>query len=241
MGPRSYPVPTSVLNTYLSLPHFFLLPTPHHLQVEAVGEQGDEEHEDDEEGEYHPDDQPEERTEPPPPVEYDPETQQLITTANAARNDFSVADRELREIETQLNSIKATVEKDLGVDEEYAALVGECFNYEDREYVYKLCPFDRASQQPKAGGAETRLGNWEAWKGAPPNIYSKMMYSNGSGCWNGPQRSALVVVECGLENKVTGVTEQNRCEYEFKFETPAACTLEAIEKADEAHGKHDEL
>lgn len=215
------------------------------FQVEPVNEHGDEQHDvdqEDEEGEYPADDLPEEtHTEPPPPVEYDPETQQLITSANAARNDFSVADRELREIETQLNAVRATVEKDLGAEEEYAALVGECFNYEDREYIYKLCPFDRTSQQPRAGGSETRLGNWEAWKGAPPNIYSKMMFSNGSGCWNGPQRSALIHVECGLENKVTGVSEPNRCEYEFKFETPAACTVEAIERSEGPSGKHDEL
>lgn len=215
-------------------------------QIEPMdGDHGDQEEEDEDEGEdrhYNADSQPEERTEPPPPVVYDPETQQLIESANAARNDFGVADRELREIETQLNAVKATVEKDLGAEEEYAALVGECFNYEDREYVYKLCPFDRAVQQPKSGGSETRLGSWDAWKGTPPNIYSQMMYSNGAGCWNGPQRSALIHVECGLENKVTGVSEPNRCEYEFKFETPAACTLEAMQRAEEKlAGKHDEL
>lgn len=208
----------------------------------------DDQHEDeegeDDGGEYDQnqhDNQPEDQTEPPPIVEYDAETQQLIHTANAARNDFNVADRELREIDTQLNEIKGTVEKDLGPEEEYAALVGECFNYEDREYVYKLCPFDKASQQPRSGGSETRLGNWDTWKGTPPNIYSKMMYANGSGCWNGPQRSALVVVECGLDNKLVAVSEPNRCEYEFKFETPAACTLEAMEKTEEHGKKHDEL
>ena len=214
-------------------------------QIEPVDEEHDERDDEGEEDDdhYNADTAPEEHTEPArPPVEYDAETQQLIEAANAARNDFSVADRELREIETQLNSIKATVEKDLGSEEEYAALVGECFSYEDREYIYKLCPFDRASQQPKAGGSETRLGSWEAWKGTAPNVYSKMMYSNGAGCWNGPQRSALVHIHCGLENKLTGVSEPNRCEYEMVFETPAACTLEAIEKADDSvAGKHDEL
>lgn len=222
----------------------------HRTQIEPVGEEEegddhDQEHDEDDHGEddpYNADHAPEHHTEPTPPVEYDPETQQLIETANAARNDFNVADRELREIDTQLNSVRETVDKDLGAEEEYAALVGDCFNYEDREYVYKLCPFDRAVQQPKSGGSETRLGSWDSWKGDQPNVYAKMLYSNGAGCWNGPQRSALIHVECGLENKVTGVSEPNRCEYEFKFETPAACTLEAINRVDDGFGaKHDEL
>lgn len=87
---------------------------------------------------------------------YDPETQKIIEEANEARNQFNVADRELREIESELNNLQELLDKDFGPDEEYAPLSGQCFNFEDREYIYKLCPFDRAVQQPKSGGAETR-------------------------------------------------------------------------------------
>ena len=49
-------------------------------------------------------------------------------------------------------------------------------------------------------------------------------------------RSARVVLKCGSEHKVTAVSEPSRCEYEFAFETPAACT-----RVELSAPEHDEL
>ena len=177
-----------------------------------------------------------EPVEPHQEPEYDPETQQIIYQANEARNQFAVAERELRELESELQRVEESLSKDFGPHEEYAPLEGQCFNFEDREYVYKVCPFDLASQQPKHGGSETRLGTWDRWDGKP-NKYTTMLFSNGAACWNGPQRTAVINLECGLETKVTSVSEPNRCEYVYQVETPAACYVADSGSSD----THDEL
>lgn len=87
--------------------------------------------------------------------EYDDETKRLMEIANKARNEFESAQRELRNLETEKRQIEELLNKDYGPHEEFAVLNGECFDYEDREYVYRLCPFDRAVQKPK-DGSETR-------------------------------------------------------------------------------------
>ncbi|XP_049816221.1 glucosidase 2 subunit beta isoform X2 [Schistocerca nitens] len=156
---------------------------------------------------------------------YDEDTQRLVDEATRARSEFEEADRNLRDVQREIKQLQESMEKDYGEEDEFAPLDGECFEFTDSEYVYKLCPFDHATQRSKSGGSETRLGQWNQWSGPEENKYKSMLYDRGQSCWNGPQRSALVKLICGTENSIRSVSEPNRCEYVFEFVTPSICQL----------------
>ncbi|XP_037777317.1 glucosidase 2 subunit beta-like isoform X2 [Penaeus monodon] len=173
---------------------------------------------------------------------YDEDTQKLVDAANKAREDFDEADRRVRDLTRELRSLEETQEKDYGPEEEFRVMDGDCYEYTDREYTYRLCPFDKAVQKPKSGHGEIRLGQWGEWSGPEEDKYSRMKYTGGQTCWNGPARSADVHIYCGVETRLTGVTEPNRCEYLFEMTTPAVCTKPEDISGDEGtpHG-HTEL
>ena len=51
-----------------------------------------------------------------------------------------------------------------------------------------------------------------------------MIYEHGLKCWNGPERSARVVIECGIENQLVKVSEPEKCEYLIRMTSPVVCT-----------------
>ncbi|XP_013192358.1 glucosidase 2 subunit beta [Amyelois transitella] len=168
---------------------------------------------------------------------YDDETQRLVDEATEARKQYTEAERTVREIESNIRNIQQNLEKDYGLQQEFATLDGQCFEFEDKEYVYRLCMFQKVTQKSKNSGSEVGLGNWGEWAGED-NRYSAMRYTNGVACWNGPNRMTIVNIHCGLENKVLSVAEPYRCEYKMELSTPAACDMSNV---NQDHSAHDEL
>ncbi|XP_052097911.1 glucosidase 2 subunit beta-like isoform X4 [Mytilus californianus] len=169
--------------------------------------------------------------------EYDEETKKLIEAADEARKNYDEANSKLKELDNELSSIKSYLEQDYGPNREYAILQDQCFEYTDREYTYKYCPFSKGSQRPKSGGHETSLGNWGNWAGPENDKYSVQLYEKGQNCWNGPDRSVKVHLKCGLEHRLLSSSEPSRCEYAFEFETPCRCS----QPAGGTTQAHDEL
>jgi len=172
----------------------------------------------------------------------DPVVKAAVDEADKARSEFQDAEQKYKDMEQELNQLETMVNGDFGDDSEYATMRGECFEFTDREYAYKMCPFDKCSQRPKDGGSETSLGRWGKWNGPESNKYARMKFEAGTGCWNGPARTTTVVIHCGLENRLTGASEPSRCEYQFEFTTPAACTPGSIPSSTASTtSSHDEL
>lgn len=166
----------------------------------------------------------------PPPVDsdeqmpdYDNATKELIAVADKARELYRNAEGRKRDLEREINDLNKYLGITFGHNHEFSVLYDQCFEYTDREYTYKLCAFEKVTQRPKNGGRETNLGSWGSWSGPSQNPYSGMRYEDGEKCWNGPSRSTVVTIKCGLEHEVTSASEPNRCEYAMDFTTPTIC------------------
>uniref|UniRef100_H0XEE9 Glucosidase 2 subunit beta n=2 Tax=Otolemur garnettii TaxID=30611 RepID=H0XEE9_OTOGA len=170
---------------------------------------------------------------------YSEQTQALIDAAQEARNKFEEAERSLKDMEESIRNLEQEISFDFGPNGEFAYLYSQCYELTTNEYVYRLCPFKLVSQKPKLGGSPTNLGTWGSWAGPDHDKFSAMKYEQGTGCWQGPNRSTTVRLLCGKETMVTSTTEPSRCEYLMELMTPAACLEPPPEPP--ADGDHDEL
>ena len=89
--------------------------------------------------------------------------------------------------------------------------------------------------EQKDGGSWTNLGKFQGWTDG----YSKLKYEHGTKCWNGPERSTIVSLECGSQDEILQVSEPETCNYLIRMATPSTCKESDIP---ELIGQtHDEL
>ena len=127
----------------------------------------------------------------------------------------------------------------------------DCAQWHDArgEYAYTVCPFDRIIQsRVDGGGSPTLLGRWKAWESSPssppppsfssplPSLLrsrmrkrSEQLFDRGDVCYQGPPRSARLVLSCGAEGfpgTITAVEEPGFCEYVVRMRVAAVCDRE---------------
>ncbi|KAG0370250.1 hypothetical protein BGZ54_007152 [Gamsiella multidivaricata] len=148
-----------------------------------------------------------------------PAAERLKEETDIARAEYDAASEEERSANDRISDINRKLEMDLGSDETFAQLLDQCFEYKDIEYTYSVCLFGDANQKSHA---TTFLGKFSRWEG---DNYDTQIYTGGTQCWNGPERSVKLVMSCGADNQIISVSEPAKCEYLFKLKTPAVCPV----------------
>jgi hypothetical protein len=126
--------------------------------------------------------------------------------------------RELTKLEAEVDSSDAKY----GVDGELFTIRDTCHKIESGKYEYEVCIFGKATQRDigqNSGG--THLGSWD--KVLMENGQRTLRWNRGTKCWNGPVRSAEVIVTCGSATKILSADEPETCRYVFTMESPIAC------------------
>ena len=167
-----------------------------------------------------------------------------------ARNALKAAQDSLNDNKNQLTNHQEDLKKDYGVDDVFRALKGQCISKDSGEYTYELCWLDKTKQKSKKGGSQTMMGSFVSidkvmvddelppdGKGLGSGERVALRYENGQHCWNGPNRSTLVVLACAEKDELWKITEEEKCVYRMEVGTPAVCG--AGEKKEE--GPKDEL
>lgn len=168
-----------------------------------------------------------------------------------AREALQSAQKTVGETQTQLRNHRADLEIEYGPASIFRALKGECISRDAGEYTYEHCFLDQTKQNSKKGGASLRMGKFERIGQVSVDETSEtgeivsvertsLEYARGQTCWNGPARSTKVILECGEENAILKVAEDEKCVYSMVVSTPAVCAG-GEEEGEVAPRRKDEL
>ncbi|TDH73012.1 hypothetical protein CCR75_003727 [Bremia lactucae] len=159
-----------------------------------------------------------------------------LPVAESLRKVLSEIDAAIELLEQEHKDNLETGNIDYGPDRAYFALKDKCIEKRIEKYVYKFCAFGEIKQDT------TRLGKWAGWetadtenlslsRGTATFNYTKMQFLNGQRCYNGPDRSVLVHLQCGKDDEILSVDEPSTCVYEMVIRSPLACSPEVVAKA----------
>ncbi|THH05009.1 hypothetical protein EW145_g5112 [Phellinidium pouzarii] len=154
--------------------------------------------------------------------------------SSKARSMFQNAEHDLGQVrrekeEAQRELARLFDPEWFGTEGEWKKLDGLCLNKDTGDYTYEVCLFGEARQKPNKGGSSFSLGKFNHWntangiKPGSPAYYLRQKYTKGARCWNGPERSVALVLECGTENAILSVSEPEKCEYQLMGTSPVLC------------------
>ncbi|OJJ42969.1 hypothetical protein ASPZODRAFT_136844 [Penicilliopsis zonata CBS 506.65] len=151
-----------------------------------------------------------------------------------ARDRLKAAQGDLKKIQKTLDEHRSDLETDYGTASIFRALKDVCISKDSGEYEYEHCFLDKTRQKPKKGGSTALMGKFVRISTVSADELNEagelvqveklaLEYANGQSCWNGPARSTTVILECGEENEILKVMEDEKCVYSMLATSPAAC------------------
>lgn len=134
--------------------------------------------------------------------------------ADFLRSEHSKENAKLSETTTRIEKLeKYLSEFDYGPDNMFVSMQDRCIQTKHDKYTYKVCPFEQSYQDT------TQLGRFEGWG----DNHTKMLFTNGMKCWNGPSRSMTVTLQCSDTEALVDLLEPSMCTYTATLRTPLAC------------------
>ncbi|KAJ5747217.1 uncharacterized protein N7511_008913 [Penicillium nucicola] len=151
-----------------------------------------------------------------------------------ARDALKSAQDSVTVLKNKLRDQRADLETDYGPSSIFRALKGVCITQDAGEYTYEHCFLQSTKQNQRKGGSSVAMGKFshvgttsveeinEA--GEVISVEKTVIeYTRGQSCWNGPNRSTKVILECGEENKILKTAEDEKCVYSMRVTSPAVC------------------
>lgn len=90
------------------------------------------------------------------------------------------------------------------------------------QYSYSICIFGDAKQD------STRLGTWSKDTVRDYKSNHTVVFTGGTTCWNGIQRSLVVEFACGIKEEIVALTEPSTCSYHAEMKSPCFCDEEYV-------------
>lgn len=114
-------------------------------------------------------------------------------------------------IKNDIEFFESQLNRDYGPKDVLRSIEGTWVSESLNGYMYKVGLLGSIYQE------NILIGNYKNAEGM------KLIYKDGSKCWNGPRRSAVVELVCGPQNQLLSVAEPEKCAYTFEVMTPVVC------------------
>ncbi|ORY85045.1 glucosidase II beta subunit-like-domain-containing protein [Protomyces lactucae-debilis] len=167
-----------------------------------------------------------------PPAGPPKQVQDASALVDKRKEELSSAEKEQQDMTSDLAQSYAA-DVPAALKDALRHLTGQCFSTRLGDYDYEVCMMKTLYQKSSSHG-NTLVGTFESLKrvaepvqdGALFGTTLQFFFTHGTRCWNGPERSGRVDVECGKSNHLVSVREAQKCEYVYRVTSPIACSLQ---------------